>query len=156
MLDYIAFLVGAILILLGIAGSVLPILPGPPLSFIGLFLFALVRNFSYPLTPKLMIILLLITIIVTVIDYLLPLIGAKKYGTSKWGIYGSVVGMILGAFFSPFGIIIGAFIGAVLVEWFVSKKKETCVEIRLGNYRWYIYWNGLEISNLSSNGLLFD
>ncbi len=123
MLDYIGLTVGTLLILLGFIGSVLPILPGPPLSFIGLFLYALLRNFSPPLTPSLIIILSGITIAVTGIDYFLPLMSAKRYGTSKWGIYGSLGGMILGAFFSPFGMILGALIGAVLVEGLVSRKK---------------------------------
>jgi len=119
----IGLIVGAIFILLGLLGSILPVLPGPPLSFIGIFLFALIHNFSPPLTPTLIIIMLIITIAVTVLDYLIPLIGVKKYGTSKWGIYGSIVGMIVGAFLSPFGILLGALIGAVLVEWIVSRKK---------------------------------
>jgi uncharacterized protein YqgC (DUF456 family) len=132
MFYYIGLIIGAILILLGLLGSVLPVLPGPPLSFIGLFLFALVRNFSPPLTPTLIIIMLIISIVVTIADYFIPLIGAKKYGTSKWGIYGSVAGMIIGAFFSPFGVLLGAFIGAVLVEWIVSRKEKQALRAGWG------------------------
>jgi len=129
---YIGLIIGAILILLGLLGSVLPVLPGPPLSFLGLLLFALVCNFSPPLTPTLIIIMMSITIVVTVVDYFTPLIGAKKYGTSKWGIYGSIGGMIVGAFFSPFGILLGALIGAVLVEWMVSKKEKQALRAGWG------------------------
>jgi uncharacterized protein YqgC (DUF456 family) len=60
------------------------------------------------------------------------LIGAKKYGTSKWGIYGSVAGMIIGAFFSPFGVLLGALIGAVLVEWMVSRKEKQALKAGWG------------------------
>lgn len=67
--------------------------------------------------------MLIVTIGVTLFDYFLPIIGAKRYGASRWGIYGSLVGMILGAFFSPFGMILGAFIGAVIIEWIISKKE---------------------------------
>ncbi|HSB07380.1 MAG TPA: DUF456 domain-containing protein, partial [Thermodesulfobacteriota bacterium] len=115
MFYYIGLVMGAVLILLGFAGSVLPALPGPPLSFVGLFLFALARDFSPPLTPTLVITMLIVTIAVVVVDYFIPFIGAKKYGASKWGIYGSIGGMIIGAFFSPLGMLLGAFIGAVLV-----------------------------------------
>jgi uncharacterized protein YqgC (DUF456 family) len=132
MLYYIGLFVGAILIFLGLVGSVLPVLPGPPLSFIGLLLFALVRDFSPPLTPTLIIVMLLVTIVVTAVDYVIPLMGAKKYGTSKWGIYGSIGGMILGAFLSPFGILLGALIGAVLVEWMVSRKKDQALRAGWG------------------------
>jgi uncharacterized protein YqgC (DUF456 family) len=129
---YIGLIAGAILILLGLAGSILPVLPGPPLSFIGLFLVALVRNFSPPLTPTLIIIMLIISIAVTVVDYFIPLIGAKKYGTSKWGIYGSIGGMVIGAFFSPWGMLLGALIGAVLVEWMVSRKEKQALKAGWG------------------------
>lgn len=132
MFYYIGLIVGSILILLGLLGSVLPVLPGPALSFIGLFLVALVQNFSPPLTPTLMIIMLIISIAVTVMDYFIPLIGAKKYGTSKWGIYGSIVGMVIGAFFTPWGMLLGALIGAVLVEWMVSRKEKQALKAGWG------------------------
>ncbi len=132
MFEYIGLILGGLLVLLGFLGSVLPILPGPPLSFIGLLLLALIRNFSPPLTPTLMIMLLLLTVFVTVIDYLLPLMGAKRYGTSKWGIYGSIGGMMIGALFSPFGMILGALVGGVLVEWFVSRKEKHALKAGLG------------------------
>lgn len=128
----IGLIAGGIFILLGLVGSILPVLPGPPLSFIGLFLFALIRNFSAPLTPTLIITMAIVTIAVTAVDYLIPLIGAKKYGTSKWGIYGSIAGMIIGVFFSPFGMLLGALIGAVLVEWMVSRKEKQALRAGWG------------------------
>ena len=123
MLEGIMIVVGSTLMLLGLAGSILPILPGPPLSFTGLFLLAILKHFSPPLTPTLIIILAIITILVTVMDYIIPLLGAKRYGASKWGVWGSVLGMAIGIFLSPFAILAGAFIGAVVVEWLVGKKK---------------------------------
>jgi uncharacterized protein YqgC (DUF456 family) len=151
MLEGIVIIIGAILILLGLVGSVLPVLPGPPLSFIGIFLLALTRNFSPPLTPTFIIIMLVITITVTGVDYLLPLIGAKKYGASKWGIYGSIGGMIIGVFFSPFGMLLGAFIGAVLVEWMVSRKERQA--LRAG---WGIFIGSLlgTILKLGASGIM--
>jgi uncharacterized protein YqgC (DUF456 family) len=123
MLEGITIVIGSILMLLGLAGSILPILPGPPLSFIGLFLLALLKHFSPPLTPTLVIILAIVTIIVIVMDFIIPLMGAKRYGASKWGVWGSVLGMAIGIFWSPFAMLVGAFIGAVVVEWLIGKKK---------------------------------
>ena len=123
MLEGITIVIGSILMLLGLAGSILPILPGPPLSFIGLFLLALLKHFSPPLTPTLVIILAIVTMIVIVMDYIIPLMGAKRYGASKWGVWGSVLGMAIGIFWSPFAMLLGAFIGAVVVEWLVGKTK---------------------------------
>ena len=123
MLETIAIITGAFLILLGLAGCILPVLPGPPLSFIGLFLLALVKHFSAPLTPTVIILMAVITLAVTIGDYVIPLWGARRYGASKWGIWGSVAGMAIGLFFSPFGMILGALIGAVVTEWLVQKEK---------------------------------
>jgi uncharacterized protein YqgC (DUF456 family) len=123
LLETIAIIIGSIFVLLGIAGCVLPILPGPVLSFLGLLLLALLKQFSPPLTPTLIIIMAILTVVVTIGDYLIPLWGAKRYGATKWGIWGSVIGMAIGIFFSPFGMLLGAFIGAVTVEWLVQKER---------------------------------
>jgi uncharacterized protein YqgC (DUF456 family) len=123
LLETIAIVLGSIFVLLGIAGCVLPILPGPVLSFLGLLLLALLKQFSPPLTPILMIVMAILTVVATIGDYIIPLWGAKKYGTSKWGIWGSVAGMAIGLLFSPFGMPLGALIGAVAVEWVVQKEK---------------------------------
>ncbi len=123
MLETIGIILGAVLVVLGLAGCVLPILPGPVLSFLGLLLLALLKHFSPPLTPTLMMVMAILTVVVTIGDYFIPLWGAKRYGTSRWGIWGSVVGMAIGLLFSPFGMLLGAFIGAVAVEWLVQKEK---------------------------------
>jgi uncharacterized protein YqgC (DUF456 family) len=130
LLETIAIVIGSILVLLGIAGCVLPILPGPLLSFLGLLLLALLNHFSTPLTPALMIVMALLTLAVTACDYVIPLWGAKRYGATKWGIWGSVAGMAIGIFFSPFGMLLGAFIGAVAMEWLV--QKETAKALKAG------------------------
>ena len=122
MLEGIAIGIGSILILLGLAGSILPVLPGPPLSFIGLFLLSLATHFSPPLTSTFVILMAMVTILVTVIDHVIPLIGAKRYGASKWGVWGSFVGMMIGIFWPPIGMLVGAFIGAVVTEWLIHKK----------------------------------
>jgi uncharacterized protein YqgC (DUF456 family) len=123
MVEIIIIVIGAILILLGIAGCVLPILPGPGLAFLGLLLLALLTHFAPPLTPTLILIMALLTLGVTVGDYVIPLWGAKRYGATKWGIWGAVIGMAIGIFFSPFGLLLGALIGAVAIESLVQKEK---------------------------------
>lgn len=123
MLEILAILIGSLLMLLGLIGSVLPVLPGPPLSFIGLFLLALVKNFSPPLTLALVILLGIVTVLMITMDYVLPLLGAKRYGASKWGVWGSVSGMLIGMFLSPLAVLLGAFFGAVVAEWLAGKTK---------------------------------
>ncbi|MEW6377737.1 MAG: DUF456 domain-containing protein [Thermodesulfobacteriota bacterium] len=123
MLEVIAIIIGSILILLGLVGSILPVLPGPPISFVGLLLLALVNDFSPPLTSTLLMTLGIITVVVTAVDYVIPLFGANRYGASKWGVWGSLMGMAIGIFWSPFGMLLSAFARAVIAEWLVHKKK---------------------------------
>ena len=122
MLEITVIIVGSILIFLGLAGSLLPILPGPPLSFIGLLLLALVRTFSSPLTPALIIVMGLLTVAAVAADHIIPFWGARRYGASKWGLWGSVAGMVIGIFFSPWGMLLGGLVGAVMAEWLASRE----------------------------------
>jgi uncharacterized protein YqgC (DUF456 family) len=130
--EIIGIIVGSILVFLGLVGCILPILPGPFLSFLGLLLLALLKHFSPPLTLTLIIVMGVVAAVVTVGDYLIPLWGARRYGTSKWGIWGSVAGMAIGLFFSPFGMLLGALIGAMALEWFVQKEKEKALKAGWG------------------------
>jgi len=125
-------IVGFLLVILGLLGSVLPILPGPPLGFAGLFVMALGRHFSEPLTPIVMLALALATLAVIVFDYLLPVLMSKKYGASRWGVWGSVIGMLIGLFFSPLGGLLGAFVGAVIGEWIGHRKQRKALKAGVG------------------------
>jgi len=132
MIEIVITIVGLLLVILGLVGSVLPILPGPPLGFAGLLLMALVRHFSEPLTPILILVLALATLGVILFDYLLPVLMSKKYGASKWGVWGSVIGMIVGLFFSPLGALLGAFVGAVVGEWIGHRKQRKALKAGFG------------------------
>jgi len=132
MVEIVITIVGLLLVILGLLGSILPILPGPPLGFAGLILMALVRHFSEPLTPILILALALATLGVLVFDYLLPVLMSKKYGASKWGVGGSVIGMVVGLFFSPLGALLGAFVGAVAGEWISHRKQKKALKAGFG------------------------
>ena len=97
--------------ILGLLGAVLPILPGPPLSYVGLFLVKLAYKEAF--TKEFLIIWAAITVIVTVLDYVVPSWLAAKIGSSKSAARYSLAGMIVGmVFFPPVGIIMGMLIGA--------------------------------------------
>lgn len=133
MLTVIVAIIGSILMILGLIGCFVPALPGPPLSFIALLILAIVQGFAQPLTSKLVSIMLMITIVVTALDYVIPAAGAKKYGSSKWGIWGAILGMIIGIiYFPPLGMIIGAFLGAVAVEMLVGKSTKEAMKAGWG------------------------
>ncbi|KAA1244049.1 DUF456 domain-containing protein [Aquimarina sp. RZ0] len=114
-MDLVLLIFGFVLCVIGIIGSFLPVLPGPFTSWIGLlvlhFTNAIPQNWTF------LGITLGISILVWVLDYLVPAIGAKRFGGTKYGMIGSSIGLIVGLIFlGPFGIIIGPFAGAFLGE----------------------------------------
>lgn len=114
--------IGTIILILGLIGCIIPALPGPPLSFVPLLILAIYQKFEPPLTGNLIMVMLAITIVVTVLDYIIPVLGAQRYKSSKWGIWGAVIGMIIGIiYFPPFGMLVGGFLGAVVIEIIAGK-----------------------------------
>tara|TARA_X000000368_G_scaffold230340_1_gene181938 strand:- start:2896 stop:3354 length:459 start_codon:yes stop_codon:yes gene_type:complete len=100
------------LLLLGVIGSIIPILPGPLLSYIALLLYHFSIN---RIEDDSLIWMGIAVIVISILDYFLQIYGVKKAGGGKYAIRGSVVGILLGVFlFPPFGILIGAFIGAFI------------------------------------------
>ncbi len=104
--------------LIGLAGCILPGLPGPPLAWLGLLT---VQFAIHAYSNTFLIITALITIIVAVFDFYLPIITARKYGATKQGIRGSIIGMVLGIFLTPIGMIAGLVIGAVVGDMMAGR-----------------------------------
>lgn len=121
--DLIFKLLFAVLMLIGAAGAVLPVLPGAPLAFASLLL-AKILNFS-ELSWWLIALFGVLTLVGALLDYLLPIATTKKLGGSKYGIWGLVIGLIVGILFSPFGlisIILAPFLGALIGELIYDRK----------------------------------
>jgi uncharacterized protein YqgC (DUF456 family) len=122
-MEALLVIAGAGLVVVGVVGCVLPVLPGPPLSFAGLLLLWWARGWdagSFGVTT--VVVLGGLSVLVTVLDFVLPAWGARRYGASKAGVWGSVLGMIVGIFFfPPFGMLAGAFLGALGGELLVGK-----------------------------------
>ncbi len=114
--------IGLVLNLIGIIGIIVPALPGVILNYLGLILLYLARG-RIEFGVNILIVFGILTVSVTLLDYIFPLLGAKKYGASRMGIWGAVIGMIIGMiFFPPFGIIFGLLIGAFLGELTAGKE----------------------------------
>ena len=127
----IAVILGLICILVGLLGCVIPGLPGPPLSYVGILLLHITDRYDYS-TPWLLILLGLV-VVVTILDYLIPMWGSKYLGASKWGSRGSLIGTILGFFFLPWGLIIGPFLGAFIGEKMGKKDTGQAVKSGIGS-----------------------
>ncbi len=112
--------------IIGIAGSVIPGLPGPPISWLGLLILYIWGNGTNaagdPMSTKFLLIWLVITVIVCVIDYVVPAYFTRITGGSKAAGRGAIIGLIIGMFVPPVGIILGTLAGAFLAEYLVSRK----------------------------------
>lgn len=114
------FVLAAVLHVIGIIGSFLPVLPGPPLSLIAMILCCVA--FPNPLMIIMTILMAILVIFLFVLDYIAPGIMAKKAGGCKKAEYLANVGLFIGMFFLPWGLVIGPFVGAFLGQALNDKK----------------------------------
>jgi hypothetical protein len=111
--------ISLLLTFIGIAGCILPGLPGPPFNYAALLL---LHFNGHPFSQTSLIVLGIITVIVLVLDYTVPVFSARIFGATKTGIRGSVIGMVLGIFFTPIGMIGGLLIGAIIGDMMEGRK----------------------------------
>jgi len=120
-MDIFLLIIGFLFALLGIIGSFLPVLPGPFTSWIGLLLLHLTN--AVPMNWTFLGITLAIALLIWVIDYFIPAMGTKKFGGTRYGVIGTMLGLIIGLLSPiPFGIIISPFIGAFIGEMIHDSK----------------------------------
>ena len=110
---------GSVLLCLGFFGSLVPVIPGPLLAFGSLGVLA---AFGHSPAWEQWCLAVLLLVGVTVLDYLLPSLCAKKFKSSGWGVFGCFVGTLVGLFFLPFGLVLGPFLGCVGGELVAGKK----------------------------------
>lgn len=132
-MEYILLIFGLLLILFGIVGSILPALPGPPIGWVGLLLIYLIPDVK--INYWVLGITLILTIIIAVLDYVLPSKGTKHFGGTKHGIWGTNIGLIIGLFFPPLGFIIGPFLGAFVGELiYNAQDKNRALKAAFGSF----------------------
>jgi len=132
-MDVFLVFIAALFMLLGIVGSMLPILPGPLTSWAGLLIFHLTD--AVPMNWTFLIITLIIAILVWLLDYIVPALGTKKFGGSKYGMIGTSIGLLVGIFAPiPGGIIIGPFAGAFIGELINKSDSQTALKAAFGSF----------------------
>jgi len=117
-MNELIYIVSFIFLLIGLIGAVIPVIPGPFISFVAVVLLYATSDLN--ITTKMVWILGVFMLISTIGDYVLQILGVKKLGGGKKAIRGTIIGTVIGLFLPPFGIIIGAFIGA-----FIGAKSES-------------------------------
>lgn len=132
-MDTFLIITGVIALLAGIAGCILPLLPGPPLAYGSLIL---LQISSYkPFSENFLITWALVTLAVVLADYYIPVWGTKKFGGTKSGVWGATIGLIAGIFFfPPFGLIVGPFIGAFAGEMLNNRDANKAFRSAIGSF----------------------
>ncbi len=122
-MDTILLVIGFAFMIIGVVGSVLPVLPGPSISWIGLLLLYLTKSVQN--NYWILGITFLLALAIMILDYLIPSKGTKYFGGSKYGIWGTNIGMIIGFFAPiPFGFVVGSFLGAFVGELLFDKNQQ--------------------------------
>jgi len=142
-MDALWLVLGAILMLTGLAGCILPFLPGPPLCYIALLIQQL--QSSPPYTTDFLLIWAAITLVITGLDYVIPLYGTKKFGGTKYGMWGCVIGLIGGLWLGPLGLIIGPFAGAFIGELIGNAKSNDALRAALGSFMGFLFGTLLKL-----------
>lgn len=115
-------ILGFISVIVGLIGCVIPGIAGPPFSFLALILLSVAKRWE-AFSPLFLVGMAFLTLVVTALDYVIPALGARKFGASRAGFWGAVFGLLLGLlWFPPFGMIVGAFLGAILGELLAGKE----------------------------------
>lgn len=148
-MDIALILIAGLFLIVGFIGCVLPVIPGLPLSYIGIIILHLTKAVQF--SDHFLILWAIIVILIQVLDYVIPIWGTKKFGGSKKGILGSTLGLIVGLFFGPWGIILGPFLGAFIGELMANKTHKEAVKAAFGSFVGIVFGT---ISKLIVGGFL--
>lgn len=130
-MEILIFILAFLLIVLGIIGCVVPMLPGTPLSYVGILLLHFTKQVQFTTTE--LIVWLILILILQVLDYITPMLGSKYSGGSTYGNRGCIAGTIIGLFFMPWGILLGPFLGAVFGEMLGGRDLEHALRAGIGS-----------------------
>lgn len=106
--------IAVICVIVGAVGTVAPVLPGVPLAWAGLLILKFIPSVKDNVSWVIIVLLGIITVGVTILDNILPMWGTKKMGGNKKVVWGATIGLLIGFFLGPWGIIFGPFIGALI------------------------------------------
>lgn len=144
-LQTLYYAIAAILVLVGIAGTILPALPGLPLVFAGMLLGAWAGHFEYIGVPVL-VVLGVLTTLSLVVDFWATALGAKRVGASGKAVAGAVIGTFVGIFFGPVGLFAGPFIGALAGELLHGRDVGRATRVGFGTWLGVLFGTVLKLA----------
>ncbi len=142
--DILLISISIILLFGGLIGGFMPILPGPPFSFLGFFLLHFSTQVSF--TSQQLWTFGLLSLCITIIDYFLPVWGTRNVKGSKYATFGALIGLLIGVlFFLPYGVIIGPFLGAWLAGKINGMSDKNAMRVALGSFAGIILGMAMKI-----------
>jgi len=142
-MDVILIVLSIICLLTGFLGCVLPALPGPPVSYVGLLLLHFTDRVQFS-TSRLLVWLGLVALSL-LLDYLIPMWGSKCSGGTKWGSRGAFAGSVIGLFFLPYGLLLGPFLGAMIGELLGDKGLSVALKSGIGSLLGFLFGTILKV-----------
>ena len=131
-MDIFLLIIAGLCMLIGIIGCIVPGLPGVPVAYIGLWIAQATDRIDF--SWQFLLIWGIITVLVSILDYVVPAWGTKKFGGTKFGVWGSTIGVFVGLFFGAVGVIVGPLVGAVLGELLGGKEVAMAIKAGWGSF----------------------
>lgn len=135
-MELFLIVLAGVFVAIGFLGSILPVLPGPPLSYVGLLVLQFTDKVQF--SSNFLILWAVVVILIQVLDAFIPIWGTQKFGGSKRGMWGSTIGIVVGMFFGPIGIILGPFVGAYIGELSANKNKDEALKAAFGAFLGFV------------------
>ena len=131
-MDIFLLVLAFLCLLIGIIGCIVPGLPGTPIAYAGLWIAQATDRVDF--SWQMLLVWGIVTIAISVLDYVVPAWGTKHYGGSKWGVWGSTIGVFVGLFFGAIGVIVGPLVGAILGELIAGKQLQEAIKAGWGSF----------------------
>ena len=131
-MEIFLLILAGLCMLIGIVGCIVPGLPGVPVAYVGLWIAQATERIDF--SWQMLLIWGIVTVVVSVLDYVVPAWGTKHFGGTKWGIWGSTIGVFVGLFFGAVGVIVCPLIGAILGELMNGKEMKEALRAGWGSF----------------------
>ena len=131
-MDIALLVIAFVFILIGFIGCIVPGLPGTPIAYAGLWIAQATDRVDF--SWQFLLIWGVVVVIISVLDYLVPAWGTKHYGGTKWGVWGSTIGVFVGLFFGAIGVILGPLVGAIIGELLAGKELQAALKAGWGSF----------------------
>ena len=131
-MDIALLVIAFVFILIGFIGCIVPGLPGTPIAYAGLWTAQATDRVDF--SWQFLLIWGVVVVIISVLDYLVPAWGTKHYGGTKWGVWGSTIGVFVGLFFGAIGVILGPLVGAIIGELLAGKELQAALKAGWGSF----------------------